>query len=127
MDAKKQNPCQGFLTSSRSKSGYKYVIHDSRSTARAKPWSVNYKGYRSVGFATPSEAAIHVAGKIQIAPKSNKQTTATRLKAVATGGTITKAAAPPAATRGVQIKSGGGAAGGATGGDRLLACLTPTA
>jgi hypothetical protein len=87
-------PVRSLLTSSRSKSGYKYVIHDSRSKARAKPWSVNYKGYRSAGFATPREAAIHVAAKIQIAIKSNKQTTAMQLKAVATGGTITKAAAP---------------------------------
>ena len=50
-----------LLVSRRSKSGFKYVIHDSRSKAKNKPWSVHYRGYRSRGFASALDAAYHVA------------------------------------------------------------------
>ena len=52
------------LLSSRSKSGYKYVIYDSRASARLKPWSASYRRYRSAGFATAHECALHIAAKI---------------------------------------------------------------
>ena len=50
-----------LMRSTRNKSGYKYVIFDGRSGARSKPWSVSFRKYRSKGFATPREAAEHVA------------------------------------------------------------------
>lgn len=53
--------CRTLLASHRSRSGFKYVIHDSRSKAKTKPWSVNYRGYRSRGFASALDAAYHVA------------------------------------------------------------------
>lgn len=70
-----------LLQSTRNKSGYKYVIHDNRTKARAKPWSVSYKGYRSAGFSTAREAAKHVAIKLLSlsknirAPPATMQTT----------------------------------------------------
>ena len=53
--------------STRSRSGYKYVIYDGRSKARSKPWSVNYKGYRSAGFESPLKAAKHLSTKLEAA------------------------------------------------------------
>lgn len=50
-----------LLASKRSKSGFKYVIHDPRNKAKNKPWSVHYRGYRSCGFASVLDAAYHVA------------------------------------------------------------------
>lgn len=54
-----------LLVSSKSKSGFKYVIYDSRAKAATKPWSVNYRGYRSQGFARAVDAAKHVADIIK--------------------------------------------------------------
>ena len=69
--AKLQNPKKIMTTqvfkglclplSSRSKSGYKYVIHDPRKAAAKKPWSATHKGFRSRGFGTARECAAHLA------------------------------------------------------------------
>lgn len=61
-----------LLVSTKSKSGFKYVIFDSRSRSRMKPWSVNYRGYRSRGFARPVEAAKHLVEIMT--PKVSSQT-----------------------------------------------------
>ena len=59
-----------IIPSPRAKSGYKYVIYDGRARTK-KPWSVSYRGYRSAGFATPREAALHLAKRIQDLQKPN--------------------------------------------------------
>ena len=60
-----------LVTSGRSRSGYKHVIYDSR--AKNKPWSVSHKPYRSRGFATAKEAAIHQALRLQRQPDGGKR------------------------------------------------------
>ena len=63
---------QGFdlQLSTRSKSGYKYIVHDPRARAKSKPWSIHYKGTRSAGFATPRQAALHLAKKNVYKPEA---------------------------------------------------------
>ena len=48
-----------LVPSTKSKSGYMYVIFDGRKAARNKPWSVSKGPYRSKGFGTSKEAAEH--------------------------------------------------------------------
>jgi hypothetical protein len=48
-----------LLPSSKSKSGYKYIIFDGRAAAKKKPWSVSTGSYRSKGFCTAEQAAEH--------------------------------------------------------------------
>ena len=59
--AKKMSTTNILMVSKTSTSGFKYVIHDSRSKAKKKPWSVHYRGYRSRGFARAIDAAHHLA------------------------------------------------------------------
>ena len=72
---RRQKKCgaMSVILSSRAKSGYKNVIYDGRANARKKPWSVSLPSYRSAGFATPLEAAMHAAqARLQKRQKPSK-------------------------------------------------------
>ena len=55
-----------LLRSNQAVSGFRYVIYDGRKGAHKAPWSVSMSGYRSAGFSTARDAAVHVWKRQQL-------------------------------------------------------------
>ena len=86
-----------LLRSSRAKSGFQYVIYDGRPSARRRPWSVTYRGYRSAGFAQPIDAAKHV---VEYLAKQHVTSKATHVRKK-----MRRICAPPKKTQRVKASS----------------------